>query len=153
MAAVSTAAVRQRFASRVASLSGWTLSPVPFDLLAPSAVPDAIPASIAHQCFAVRVSPTEDTHGRRSTAREGALVSSDVRVRFLFRVAPKDQVASEDGAHNAAHVLAKSLMAQDASWPFDLKLSWESQELTLPAPGEWFSGELRFSVLHLLALS
>jgi len=156
MAAVSVAAVRQRVAARVLLLGGsWTESPIPEPLFGAALVPDTIPSSTAHLCYAVGVGETRPLPGApyRGNMTDGHLVETTTVVRFLYRQAPKDQRTSYDGMLAAEHDLVKQVMAIGAVWPVDLKVGLVSAKRTVPAPGEWSTSSVEFTVIHQLALA
>lgn len=156
MSAVTRSELRRLTAAQiVATLPEWKVAPVPFDSFDVSTVPDAIPASIAHLCFSVGVKGTKDTHRNRSTATEGALAESEVRIKFLFRLSPSDKVGSADAADDAGHAAIKAVCEQSATWPGTMTASflWESTSGSVNSSGEWHTGEIVYTVLHRFALS
>lgn len=151
MAAVTFAAVRQRVATQIATLSGWTLSPMPWIVFGnPAAKGPA--RQHAHLAFAVGV-PTSKHVGIRARASEGAIVATDVSVRFSARFEGLDAIDAEDACLAAELALIQAVMAQTASWPTDLKVRWDGSSRALTPTGEHWLSEIKFTVTHLLALA
>lgn len=148
MAALTPSDVRKRIATHVALLTPWKESPVPADVFGRS------PDSLAHQAFAVGVLPLAVVGDRQSYV-DGAQVRTECVIRYAWRVAPKAQLPSYDAALAAGQALVAQVMARTTApvvWPGDLTPTLTSLAGTVQESGEWFLGEARLSIYHLLAL-
>jgi len=133
----------------------WSESPIPEPLFGARLVPDTIPSSTAHLCYAVGVGETRPLSGApyRGNMTDGHLVETSTVVRFLYRQAPKDQRTSYDAMLTAEHDLIKQIMAIGATWPADIKIGLVGAKRTVDAPGEWSTSSVEFTVIHQLALA
>ena len=149
MATKTRAQVRSAFASRLALLSGWTQSRIAADTYGRDA------DSILHKGFAVGLLDTVDRReaGYRGRPAEGLLTETQIVVHFGYRLQPKAQHDSRDAAEAAGQELIVSLMAYDATWPYDLKIQLQSVTSEVVASGEWYLGSQTYAVQHTLPLT
>lgn len=153
MASLTTAQLRRRLRDRIAELVGWTPAEVPYEVFTTSASRRGVPSTGAHQMFAVGTVELSADADRQKVG-EGTLVGQDVRVGFLFRLSPEDQVQSQDSADDAAHAVVRQLMAFEATWPGDsFQLRFRAITSSLLPTGEWYLYDLRFQAWHRYALS
>lgn len=147
----TVAQVRADIAARVGLLAGWTLASVPYDRFAPSLVPDPIPATVAHRSYAVGVVESAALRDRQRPS-EGVETLTRAAVRFLARLQPRDQIASEDAAHGLELALLQQLLASTATWPATFQLAWVGSTRTVTPSGEWFLHDVRIDVTHRIPL-
>lgn len=161
MAAASTLAqVRQVCAARISAMasasSPWWEAPIPLDRFGVGAVPNHIPDPKAHLAFAVGLPRTSSFEDRQKVA-DGALVTSELVVRFLARAKPPAGAPkqAEDAALDQEHALIKRMLARDTTWPGDRGLSIyiESRSQACPPPHDWFVHDVTFKVQHRLVLA
>lgn len=126
----------------------WNLAKVPYSQFDVGGVPDAVPASKAHGCFAVGMPDSERTEGRQRVAT-GAATLTRVVVRFFARYLPKDGIASEDTALD----LERTMIAAVVAVATDFQIYWESSTRTSTDPGNWFVHEVAFIVNHRISLT
>ena len=146
----SPAQVRQDIAARVAAIGGdWNIAPVPWALFGPSLVPDAIPSSKGHLAFAVGLTATESMKDRQRPS-EGVETRTRASVKFLARLTPKDQLASEDAALDAELAVVQQMCAVPGGdvWPNFFHVIWRNSARTAVPTGEWFVVEVQFDVFH-----
>jgi hypothetical protein len=144
------AEVRQDIAARVAAIGGdWNIAPVPWALFGPSLVPDAIPSSKGHLAFAVGLTATESMKDRQRPS-EGVETRTRASVKFLARLTPKDQLASEDAALDAELAVVQQMCAVPGGdvWPNFFHVIWRNSARTAVPTGEWFVVEVQFDVFH-----
>ena len=146
----TAAQVRQDIAARVAAIGGdWNIAPVPWALFGPSLVPDAIPSSKGHLAFAVGLTATESMKDRQRPS-EGVETRTRASVKFLARLTPKDQLASEDAALDAELAVVQQMCAVPGGdvWPNFFHVIWRNSARTAVPTGEWFVVEVQFDVFH-----
>lgn len=147
----SLSQVRGDFATRIDAIEGWTLAKVPADAFGVNDVGKAVPSTRAHLAFAVGLeecAPDVSARRDRQRASEGLLVSTGVLVRFLSRVAAKNQVGSVDDGLDAEVTLIAELLERGASWPANFHV-WFTSARRSTAPGsDYRVHEVRFGVLH-----
>jgi len=144
------AALRQALAARVALISStWNQAPVPFDAHSWTAVPDAVPASRAHLSFSIGFGMTRAI-GNRHRSTDGVRCETELPVRFLARLAPKDVLASIDTALAAEVALIQQL---DSQWSQSLSSYWLRSERSSAPSGDWLRLDVYFTIGHLLALA
>ncbi len=145
------AGLRQAVAARVLAIGGsWNEAPVPFDAHSWTAVPEAIPASKAHLSFSIGMGTTRAS-GNRHNQTAGVRCETDLPVRFLARLTPKDSLTSLDAALAAEIALIKQL--DGARWSQHTDALWAKSERSSAPTGDWFRCDVTFTVSHLLALS
>jgi hypothetical protein len=150
--------IRWDVAARIVDIGGgWNLAPVPLSKFGPGLVPDSVPSSRGHLCFAVGMGVTTAGEGSsrdRQRVTEGAQATSELVVRFLARLTPKDQLASEDAAGAAELALIQQLLAVDNSvpWPRYFQVVWRDAGRLVVPSGEWFDTTVRFFVYHRIPL-
>jgi hypothetical protein len=146
----TAAQVRQDIAARVAAIGGdWNIAPVPWALFGPSLVPDAIPSSKGHLAFAVGLTATESMKDRQRPS-EGVETRTRASVKFLARLTPKDQLASEDAALDAELAVVQQMCAVPGGdvWPNFFHVIWRNSARTAVPTGEWFVVEVQFDIYH-----
>jgi len=143
--ALSVAAVRQRFATNIDAISGWSESKYPYDLFGRG------PATVGHLAFAVGAEESEWDDDRQRASR-GTETRSRIGVRFTARLKPKDQVVSYDTMLDAEHAMIKIIMANSNTMLDDLHIRLVRARRELVEPGEWFLSEIIFEAGHRLAL-
>ena len=136
------AAIRQAIVARIATLGGdWKESKFAPDVLGRDA------ASVAHQVYSVDLASGRTTGGRQ---RRTMLQTETVVVRFMWRIAPKDQLVSYDAALDAELVIIRHLSA--AGWTSTFQLAYVSTSRSTTETGEWRRHEITFNALFYLSL-
>jgi len=149
VSALTMAGLRQAVAARVAGLSGWTQSPVPFDAFGVSGAPEAVPSSVAHLHFSIGFGTTRAI-GNRHRSLDGVRCETELPVRFFARLQPKAGTTSLDTALGAEVDLVKRL---DSQWSADVQCYWLRSERSSTPAGDWLRLDVYFGVQHLLALA
>jgi hypothetical protein len=146
VSAVSLSTVRQRFATKIADLSGFSEGRNPYDGYGRS------PNTVAHKSFSVGirgVTSRDDDRQRRST---GIMSETEVFVRYAFRIRPKDQLDSYDDALDSAQTVIQALTNRSTPLHDDLQIRFAGMDNELADSGEWCTINLTFNVLHYLYL-
>lgn len=146
MAARSIRQLREDVTTRLLTLSGWKESRVAPDNFGRDA------DSLAHKCFAVHPTLTEDQRLYRGRPAEGTLVETALEVRYSWRLAPKDMSNSYDDALDGEAAIIAKLMAYDATWPLSYKFQLVSVMRETNDAGEWVTGTVAFRVVMTLPL-
>ena len=146
MAAVSLANARQRVAVRVATVSGFTESRLPFDLFG------LVPKSVGHKRFAVKCSASDPIAHRQAT-RNGLYLNTRILVRFSYRLRPKDLKTDVDSATDAEELVIAAILADDTTLKASMSVQYLSTlSRTVTGSGEYHLTELQFEALHRTAL-
>ena len=146
MAAVSLANVRQRVAVRVATVSGFTESRIPFDLFG------LVPESVGHRRFAVKVSASDPVESRQAV-RDGLYLNTRILVRFAYRLRPKDLKTDVDLATDAEELIVAAILADDTTLKASMSVSYLSTlARSVVGSGEYHLTDLQFEALHRTAL-
>jgi len=146
MAALTVAAIRQRVATALEALAGWTESgfaPTRFGR-------DA--NQLVHRSFSVEPSTPASplSADRRQRRSRGVELVSPLVVRFAHRLRADAQVSDYDAALADEAVAIKTVLSVART---DLHLTLDNIDAREVSPdGAWFLGSLRFTVIHTLAL-
>ncbi len=146
MAALTVVAIRQRIATALAALSGWSESrfaPTRFGR-------DA--AQLVHRSFSVEPSTPASplAADRRQRRSRGVELVSPIVVRYAHRLRADAQVADYDAALADEATAIKTVLGVSRA---DLHLILDSVSTReVSADGAWFLGSLRFNAIHTLAL-
>jgi len=144
--AITVKTVRERLQTALAAVSGWNPSRTIGDMFGLD------PNSYGHKTFSIDVPSTRDLGNSRQHPAQlvtGARVTSEIRVRWSYRVMPKAANESIGSAYDAEAELLSAAMAISLA---DLHLRYLSASRLIEPRGEWLIGDLRFSAIHLLAL-
>ena len=147
MAALTVAAVRQRVASAVDAIAEWTPSRWLWDVL-----PMAEPSTYAHLAFAVGVAETTIApieSSRVSRGSDGAMVTTTVIVRWLYRVRADNAVADYDSMLASEQTLLVALCGVAGT---DLHLRPVAMRRTTVGDGTWSVGDVTVQAIHRLAI-
>lgn len=144
--AVTVKSVRQRIETAVDAIAGFSVAKHPYGIFGRD------PSAVLHKRFAVGV-PVTNAVTARQRAANGATVHTAVAVTYAYRLKPKDQVESYDGALDAEAEIIKAAMAENATLWAGVSITFAGVTLREIEPaGEWMIGEVEFSVLHTLAI-
>lgn len=146
---ISPATLRQRAASALEALSGWSEVPYAWDLYQVRELPE-----IRHQGFAVGVPATvvQQPDARHRTDR-GVLCRTDLAVRFAYILRDGGHVVDTDAAVTAelaAIAAVRGMTTTDADPP---RLERVDRTTTTNDSIAARVIDLRFTVLHLYALA
>jgi hypothetical protein len=147
MSAVNLSAIRSRFADKVSSLDGFHESRNPFDGYGRS------PNTVSHKLFSIGVGRVESRDDDRQRRGVGVMSQSEILVRFIYRVRPKDQLDSYDESLDVAQEVIEALTIRSAPLHDDLQIRFMGLDNELSDSGEWLTFTLNFSVLHYLYLT
>lgn len=146
MAAVSFSTIRSRFATKVLTLSGYSLSRNPFDDF------NRNPNAVAHKRTSIGVSMIARSDQRESTS-VGVLCQSIVVVKYPYRLRPKDQVLDYDGSMDSVEDVIKALTVRAAPLHTDLQIFFNDASHDITDSGEYIINTLNFTVIHTIALT
>lgn len=147
MSAVSLSTIRSRFATAISSISGFHESRNPYDGYGRS------PNTVSHKLFSVGIGGVQSREDDRQRINVGVMSQTEVLVRFIYRVRPKDQLDSYDEALDAAQELINELTERKSPLHNDLQIRFGGLDNELSDSGEWISLTLNFMVLHYLYLT
>lgn len=147
MSAVGLSTIRSRFATKISALDGFDESRNPFDGYGRS------PNTIAHQRFSVGIGSVSSRDDDRQKQSSGVMAATEVRVRYAYRIKPKDQVSSYDGGLQSAQNLITALTNRTSPLHDDLQIRFSGMDNELSDSGEWLSLTLNFLIIHFLSLS
>ena len=139
MAALTISALRQRIATQLTALSGWTQAPFDHARLVIAGTP------AQHQQYALEVSASERSLGVHSS-EAGALVDTTVIVHWLYRRNQKAHTTTLDAALDAAQNMILQVLAVSKT---NLALAWIRSDRELA--GDWLVGQTEFMATHSLA--
>lgn len=144
---VSLATIRQRFATMIDSLDGFDESRNPFDGYGRS------PNTIAHKRFSVGIRSVSSRDDDRQRRGVGVMSSTEVMVRYAFRIRPKDQIESFDDGLDSAQTVINAITKRSTPLHDELQIRFGGMDNELSDSGEWMSITLAFEVLHYLYLT
>jgi hypothetical protein len=145
MSTVRPSVVRQRVAAAITAALGasnWQEASDPNDTFGQSDG-DRLDKSFA--VGAVSTSATAD----RQTLAGGALVQTQVRVKFAIMVPAHDQVIGYDAGLDAEAAVLAAVMAARQSVALDVRYDGSERSV---AEG-WFTGEISLTAIHRMPLS
>jgi hypothetical protein len=145
MASVSFSTIRSRFATKVATLSGFTISRNPFDDF------NRNPNAVAHKRASVGVSMVARSDQRESNS-VGVLCDSVVVVKYPYRLRPKDQVLDFDNSMDSVEEVIKACTVRAAPLHTNLQIFFNAANHEITDSGEYIINTLNFTVLHTIAL-
>jgi len=145
MSAVAFSAIRSRFATKVATLSGFTISRNPFDDF------NRNPNTIAHKRVSVGVSMIARSDQREDVS-SGLLCESVVVVKYPYRLRPKDQVLDYDASMDSIEDVIQACTVRAAPLHTNLQIFFNSASHDITDSGEYIINTLNFTVLHTITL-
>jgi len=149
--AVSVATVRQRCATALEAVSGWTQSTYLGDLWSTANMLGLSP----HKRFAVSA-PSTQTLGRRETQKTprnrpgGSMVRTRVSVRWMWRVRSDAQVADYDAALDAEQILITAAVTDVAGSDVRYVLTDITRNLRPDGEAAFVDGTFILDALHQL---
>jgi hypothetical protein len=146
MSTVTLSAVRTRFATAVATITGMTESRNPFE--------DVIraPQSVAQKRYWIGITGAIASDDGRQNVSVGVQMDTTVSVKFAYRLRPKDQVVDYGEAMDQAELVIKKLTARGAPLSTDLQIRFSQLTTDITTSGEYIIPTLEFSVIHFLPL-
>jgi len=144
---VSLATIRQRFATQIATLSGFTESRNPYDGYGRS------PNTVAHKRFMVGIQSVTSRDDDRQRRGVGVMTSTMVGVKYIFRIRPKDQLESFDDGLDSAQTVINAITKRSTPLHDEIQIRFGGMDNELSDSGEWMSIILSFEVLHYLYLT
>lgn len=147
MSTVTLSAVRTRFATAVATITGMTESRNPFE--------DVIraPQSVAQKRYWIGITGAIASDDGRQNVSVGVQMETTVSVKFSYRLRPKDQVVDYGEAMDQAELVIQKLTARGAPLSTDLQIRFSQLTTDITTSGEYIIPTLEFSVIHFLPLA
>ena len=146
MSSVSIATIRQRFATKIDAIAGFSENRNPFPNFGRA------PNTVAHKRFAVGILSAigeDDTRQRQSV---GIMSRTAIGVKFAYRIRPKDQLIAYDESITTAESVIQSLTNRTSTLYASLQIRFEQMNMELTESGEFNIISLGFSVLHQIPL-
>ncbi len=144
---VSLSTIRQRFATQISTLSGFSESRNPYDGYGRS------PNTVAHKRFMVGIQSVTSRDDDRQRRGVGVMSSTIVGVKYIFRIRPKDQLISFDDGLDSAQTVINAITDRSLPLHDNLQIRFGGMDNELSDSGEWMSIILTFEVLHYLYLT
>jgi hypothetical protein len=144
VAAIRTDQIRQRIATAVDALTGFSESRFAGPLFARDT------DHKAHKSFAIEVATSTPLQDRQRRGL-GALTRTDYVVRWCYRLRPDAHVSDYDGALLTEQTVVAAVMGIALT---DIQLRWDGEpQRALSPAGDWYLGALTFHVDHLYSLT
>lgn len=140
MGSVNYSAIRQRFATKIATVAGFTQSRNPLD----GAI--RTPQSVAHKRYWVGVVSSSGSSEDRQAGK--VLCDTEIQVKFAYRLRPKDQITDLDGAWDVSQTLITALTTRAAPLYTNLQIRFQNISTEITGSGEFVIVKLIFSVIH-----
>ena len=138
--------VRDRFAARVALLSGYGEADAPFD-------PSSMPANFADRPFSVAIPATDNGGMRdRSSGVMEAITRVVVRVQAPVTLAGPNRLTVATEEYKREAVLIRALMAQGDAWMHGLRIAFVGTTREYLVGDAWLETSHTFTVGHLVQL-
>jgi hypothetical protein len=138
--------VRDRFAARVAAMSGYAEAEAPFDA-------SQSPATIADRIFAILVASTESNGTRdRSLGVMEVTTRVVVQVQAPIHMTGPDRLTSATAEYKAEPVLIRHLMMQGDQWSYGLRVHYVGTAREFLPGDEWLQTSHTFTIGHQVQL-
>lgn len=144
---VNLSTIRQRIATKMATLDGFDESRNPFDGYGRS------PNTVAHKRFMVGIQSVTARDDDRQRRSEGVMATTQVAIRYAYRIRPKDQLESFDDGLDSAQDVINAITVRSTPLHDNLQIRFGGMDNELSDSGEWMSITLTFEVLHYLFLN
>lgn len=144
---VSLSTIRQRFSTMMSTLDGFVESRNPFDGYGRS------PNTVAHQRYMIGVRTVSSRDDDRQRRGVGVMASTEVMVRYAYRIRPKDQLDSYDDGLDSAQTVINAITKRSLPLHDEIQIRFGGMDNELSDSGEWMSITLSFEVLHYLYLT
>jgi len=145
MSALSVAEVRQRVATALTGVSGWSESKAVYDLFGDDYGDTDNRQDKSFAVGAIRTEPIGD----RQRVNLGTTVRTTIAVRWARRIPSKAQIDGYDGALDSEQALIIAAMTVGQSQGLHVWISEASRNVSTG----WMIGEIVFSTMHLFALA
>ena len=147
MSVLAVSAIRQRIATAISTAlgaTGWRETTGVYDTFGSIDGEGRL-----HKSYAVGVPGTAWMKDRQRLI-EGALSETDLRVKWAYNLATKDQLVSYDAGLDAEQAILAAVMTCQAA--NDLHVTYQNSNRTVDDQG-WMMGELTFKGMHNQPLS
>ena len=146
MSGVQFSTIRQRFATAVSSLDGFHELRNPYDGYGRS------PNTVANLGFAVGIRNVTTRDDDRQRQSVGVMCETEMFVRFIFRIRPKDQLTSLDEGFDQVETVIRTLTNRSTPLHDNLQIRFTGFDNELSDSGEYAIYTLTFNILHYISL-
>ena len=146
MSGVQFSTIRQRFATAVSSLDGFHELRNPYDGYGRS------PNTVANLGFAVGIRNVTTRDDDRQRQSVGVMCETEMFVRFIFRIRPKDQLTSLDGGFDKVETVVRTLTNRSTPLHDNLQIRFTGFDNELSDSGEYAIYTLTFNIIHYISL-
>lgn len=146
MSGVQFSTIRQRFATAVSSLDGFHELRNPYDGYGRS------PNTVANLGFAVGIRNVTTRDDDRQRQSVGVMCETEMFVRFIFRIRPKDQLTSLDEGFDKVETVIRTLTNRSTPLHDNLQIRFTGFDNELSDSGEYAIYTLTFNILHYISL-
>ena len=146
MSGVQFSTIRQRFATAVSSLDGFHELRNPYDGYGRS------PNTVANLGFAVGIRNVTTRDDDRQRQSVGVMCETEMFVRFIFRIRPKDQLTSLDEGFDQVETVVRTLTNRSTPLHDNLQIRFTGFDNELSDSGEYAIYTLTFNILHYISL-
>ena len=146
MSSVSVSTIRQRFANAVSGIPDFHELRNPFDGYGRS------PNSVANLGFAVGVRGVTSRDDDRQRRSSGVMCETEMFVRFIYRIRPKDQIVSLDEGFDNVETVIRTITNRSTPLHDDLQIRFQGFDNELSDSGEYAIFTLSFNIIHFISL-
>ncbi len=146
MANVSLSTIRSRFATKLQTLAGFTISRNPFDDF------NRNPNGVAHKRASVGIQMVA-REDQREAIGTGLICNTQVVVKYPFRLRPKDQVLDYDNALDSVEEVIAACTERAAPLHSNLQIFFLQALHDITDSGEFIINTLNFAVIHTIDLN
>lgn len=146
MSGVQFSTIRQRFATAVSSLDGFHELRNPYDGYGRS------PNTVANLGFAVGIRNVTTRDDDRQRQSVGVMCETEMFVRFIFRIRPKDQLTSLDEGFDKVETVVRTLTNRSTPLHDNLQIRFTGFDNELSDSGEYAIYTLTFNIIHYISL-
>lgn len=146
MSGVQFSTIRQRFATAVSSLDGFHELRNPYDGYGRS------PNTVANLGYAVGIRNVTTRDDDRQRQSVGVMCETEIFVRFIFRIRPKDQLTSLDEGFDQVETVIRTLTNRSTPLHDNLQIRFTGFDNELSDSGEYAIYTLTFNILHYISL-
>lgn len=138
--------IRQRFATVVSGITGFHEIRNPYDGYGRS------PNTIANLGFSIGVQTVSAREDCRQKQSVGAMCSTEIFVRFTYRIRPKDQLTSLDEGFDFCEQVVQVVTNRSVPLHNEITIRFQGIDNELSDSGEYAIFTLSFSVQHTIQL-
>lgn len=146
MSSVAISTIRQRFATAISSIDGFHELRNPFDGYGRS------PNTVANLGFAIGIRGLTTRDDSRQRIGVGVMSETEIFVRFIVRIRPKDQIISLDEGFDHVETVVRTITNRSNPLHNDLQIRFSGFDNEMSDSGEYVIFTLSFNIIHFLSL-